>query len=107
MRNRVAGDAAGVIDVRIEIALGERARRTKHRLPPVQTGIARARHRPPLAALAIDEDDVVEAVDRIEAEQQRGIAVLLERASSKQSRFQAMRWAVSYPRPEASERVAV
>ena len=46
-------DAAGEVDVRLEVAERERARRRKERPPSVQAGIARARDRSP-AGLACD-----------------------------------------------------
>ena len=55
----VSGDATGVVDVRVDVAASERQRRSEHRPPPVQTGVARARHRsPPAVAAAAAEPEI-------------------------------------------------
>ena len=59
------------VDVRIHVAQGERARGAEHRAAAVQAGIAGAGDRSPAAARSIDEDHVVELVDRFEAQNQR------------------------------------
>ena len=100
--DRIAGDASGQIDVGIHVAQRERARRGEDRLPPVQPGVARSRHRPPAAATAIGEDHVIELVDRFEAEDERGIAVLFERHGREQRRLETVRAAVADDAAEAS-----
>ncbi len=71
MRHRVAAHASGVVHVGIDVAQCEGARRGKDRPPAVQAGVARAGNRPPAAWAPVDEDHVVEPVDRLEAHQQR------------------------------------
>ena len=68
----------GEIDVPLEIAERERARRGEHRLAAVQPGSRERATDPQPCGAAIDEDDVVEQVDRLEAQHERRIAVLLE-----------------------------
>ena len=57
--------------------------------------------------MAIDEDHVVEHVDRFQAHQQRRVAVLLQHAGGEQRGLQAMRRAAPDHLPEAAQRVAV
>src|SRR5262249_25707769 len=71
--NGIAGDAAGEVEVWIEIAERERTRRGEDRLAAVQPRVPRSRHRSPAAAVAIEEDHVIELVDRFEAEGERRI----------------------------------
>src|SRR5580765_6927031 len=74
----VAGDTSGEVYVRIRVAERERARSLEHRLAPVQAGIARARDRSPAPAMLVDEDDVIGMVDRLEAQDEWRIPVVLE-----------------------------
>src|SRR5437764_1398461 len=60
IEQRVSGDGAGEIDVRIEVAHGERSRRPEQRLAAMQARVARSSNRSPAAALAIHKDDMVE-----------------------------------------------
>src|SRR6266540_3071856 len=103
---RVSLDAAGGVDIRIEVAHDERADRAEHRLSPVQTRVARPRHRAPAAALPVYEDDVVEPVFRFEAHDQRRITVLLQDASRRQRRFDALGRAMPKHLTQTSQRVA-
>ena len=73
----IAGDAAGEIDVRIHVAARERARVGEHRPAAVKARVARPGNRSPASVAPVDEDHVVELVDRFEAEKQRRVAVLL------------------------------
>src|SRR5262249_26123246 len=62
--NRVAGDAAGVVDIRIEIAQRQRTRRREDRLATVESRVSRPGDRAPSAAVPVQEDDMIEFVDR-------------------------------------------
>ena len=81
----VGRDAAGEVDVRIDVTEGERARRREDRFPAVQSGIARARDRAPPAVALVDEDHVIELVDRLEAQDERRITVLFEDHGRRES----------------------
>src|SRR5262249_26193544 len=100
-----AGDAGGRVDIRIEVAQRQRARTSKNRLAPMQARITRSGDRTPAAALAIDEDDVIEIVHRFKGHEQGWISMLLQHAGRKQRCFTAMRFAVPQYLPEASERL--
>ena len=102
----VAADPAAEVHVRIDVAERQRPRRGEHRPPPVQSGIARAGDRAPAVPAAVDEDDVIEPVDRLEAEEQRRVAVLLERHRGEERRFQAVRGAVRDHAAEGAQRFA-
>src|SRR5207247_8362241 len=65
--------------------------------------IARSRHGAPATGPPVDEDDVVEIVDRFETENERRIAVLLENHGGKEGCFQAMCTLVTDDTPEAPE----
>jgi len=56
--------------------------------------------------MAVHEDDVIELVDRLEAEDERRIAVLLERRRGEQRGLQAVRAAVADDAAEAALRRA-
>ena len=75
-------------------------------LRPCRPGIARPRDRSPAAALPVDEDHVIELVDRLEAEDQRRIAVLLEHDRREERRLEAVRAAVADDAAEAAQRRA-
>ena len=100
----VAGDAAGEVDVRLDIAERQRPRRGEHGKAPVQSGIPRSRHRSPALLLLIDEQHVIEQVGRFEAEDQRRVPVLLEDRGGEQRGLEAMRTAVANDAAEAAER---
>src|SRR5262249_24506130 len=72
--DRVARDAAGEVDVWIRVSERERSWRLEHGPAAVQTRIPRASHRSPAPATLIDEDDVVEVIDRFETEHERRVA---------------------------------
>ena len=99
-------DAAGEVDVRLEVAERERAWRRKQRPPPVQARIARARDRSPSGLRSIDEDDVIEQVDRLEAQHERRIAMLLEDHGRRQRGFEAMRRSGPDDAAKAAQRLA-
>ena len=104
VHHRVRFDAAGEVDVPLEIAERQRSRRGEHRLPAVQPGIARARHRSPAVRSSIHEDDMVEQVDRLEAEHERRIAVLFEDDGCRERRLETMGGACPDDPAEAAER---
>ena len=60
----VAGHAAREVHVRVHVAQSQRPRRREHGSPAVKPGVARAGHRSPASALPIDENHVVQLVDR-------------------------------------------
>src|SRR5262245_24767642 len=103
----ISGETPGEVDVRIEIAPGERAQRTKDRLSAMQAWITRARHGAPTAALAVNKDDVVEVIDRFEAHHERRIAVLLKNTGGHQRGLEAMRPPVAQNLTKASERFGI
>ena len=72
----------------------------------MQARIARARDRSPSAAAPVDEDHVIELVDRLEAEDERRVAVLLEDDRREQRRLEAMRAAVADDAAKAAQRRA-
>src|SRR5262245_1779004 len=104
MVDAISGDTAGEVDVGVEVAQSERPGRAEHRLAPVQAGIARARDRAPAAVLPVDEDHVVEEIERLEAHDQRRIAVLLQQASGKQRGFETMGGMAPHDLTEAAQR---
>src|SRR5947208_16222486 len=75
VNNRISGDSARKVDVRIGVAERKCARSGEDRLAAVQPGIPRARDGSPSAAMLIDEDNGIEMVDRLEAQNERSIAV--------------------------------
>ena len=104
--HRVAGDASGEVDVRIEIAQRERAGCGKDGAAAVQAWIARPCHRSPTPVVTVDEKHVVQLVDRLEAEDERRVAVRLERHRGEQRRLEAMRAALADYAAEAAQRGA-
>src|SRR5258708_7045584 len=60
---RVSFEAAGEIDVRIEVTVRQIAGRAERRPAAVQPGIPRTRHRTPSTARQVDENHVIEPVD--------------------------------------------
>jgi hypothetical protein len=60
----------------------------------VQSRIARSRAPIPIRAAAVHEDHVIEQIDRLEAENERRIAVLFEDDRGRDRRFEAVRRAV-------------
>jgi hypothetical protein len=97
----------GEIDVRVEVAERQRPRRGKDRFSPVKTGISRPRHRSPSVRSTVHEDHVVEQVDRLKAQNQRRVAMLLEDHRRGESGFETMRGAVSDDAAEAAQRLAM
>jgi hypothetical protein len=102
----VAADPAGQVDVGIDIAQGQVAQPAEQRLAAMQPGVTRARDRAPAARAAIDEDHVIELVDRLEAHHERRVAALLENGCRRQRRFHAVRHAVPDDAAEAALRGA-
>src|SRR5262249_54414150 len=100
----IPGKTSGEVDVRIEIAHGERAYGMEYGLSPVQTWITRARHGPPSTAFPVYEDDVIEVINRFEAHDERRKSVLLENAGGGQSRLEAVRRPVPQNLPKTPER---
>ena len=72
----------------------------------MQARIARARHRSPSTAAPVDEDHVVELVDRLEAQDERRIAVLFEHDGREQRGLEAVRAAMADDAAKASQRGA-
>src|SRR5215510_4432298 len=107
IEHRVSGQTSGEVDVRIEIAHGERACGTEHRLSSVQAWITRARHGPPSTAFKVYEDDVIEVINRFEAHDERRKSVLLQDAGGGQGRLEAVRRPVPQNLPKTSERFGV
>src|SRR5262249_37584925 len=91
------------IDVRIEVAERQRAGADERGLASVQARVARPPDRSPSPPFPIDEEDVIELVDRFEAEDERRIAVLLEHDGGEERRFETMRAAVPADAAEAAE----
>ena len=91
----VSRNPSGVVHVGIDVAQGERPWRGEYRAPAVEPGVARSRDRSPSAPTAVDEDDVVQFVNGLEAEYEGRVAVLFQRNGSKERRFKAMGAAVA------------
>ena len=100
----VAGHAAREIDVRIDIAQRERARRREDRQPPVEPRIARTSDRSPTARLPVHKDHVIQLVDRLEAEHERRKAVLLQDDRGEERRLEAVRAPVPHDAAKAAKR---
>ncbi len=119
---REGRDASGEVDVLVEVTGGERPRRREDGLSSVQPRIPRPRDgspekgsggvfagllRKPLPTpLLVHEDDVVELVDRFEADDERRVPVLFEHRRRKQRRLEAMRRPMSDDAAEAAQRRA-
>jgi len=101
---RIAGEPAGEVHVRIVIAPHQVADRAEHRFPAVQAGVARSRHRTPPAAVPEEEEHVIEVVLRLQADHQRRIAVPLHDNGGDQRRLHAMRFAIAEDLPEGTKR---
>src|SRR5258708_557485 len=101
--DRVAGEAPGVINVRVGVAQGQRSWRGEDRQSPVQTGIAGSRHRSPSTLPLIQKDDVIKMVDRFEAEDERGVTVLFEGDGGKERGFETMCAAGPYDTAKAPQ----
>ncbi len=106
IHDRVASYAAGVVDVRIDIAQRQRAWCREDGLAAMQAGIARSRNGSPSAVQAIDEDHVVEVIDRLEAEDERRVSVLFEDDGGRERRLEAVRGPVANDSSEAAKRRA-
>src|SRR3954464_2225667 len=89
--DRVTRDPAREIDVRVDVAQGQRSRRGKHRFTPVQSRITRSSDRSPPAVLTIDEEDVIQLVDRFKRHDERRPSMLLEDYCRRQGGFKTMR----------------
>src|SRR5262249_62241660 len=81
----------------------ERARRREDRLPAVQARIARPCDRSPAAVASIDEEDVIELVHGLEAQDERRIAVLFEDDGREERRFETVRAARADDAAEAAQ----
>jgi hypothetical protein len=99
-------DAACGIDVRLDVAERERARRREERQSSVQAGIARARDRSPSRWRAIDEDDVIEQVDRLEAQDERRVSMLLHDRRGGECGFETVCRACTDDTTKAPQRLA-
>src|SRR5919107_343255 len=100
----VAEYARRRVDVRVEVAPGELAQVSEDGLSPVEPNVARARDRAPKAAAAEDEDDVVEPVLRLEAQEQGRVAVLFEHGRREERGLKTMRLAALHDAAEAAQR---
>src|SRR5262245_7354127 len=70
----------------------------------MQARVARACDRSPPSFLLVQKDDVIEVIDRFEAQDERGIAVLLEDDRGKERSLEAMSAAVAYDAAETAQR---
>lgn len=68
--------------------------------------IARASDRAPSSLRLVDEEDVVEEVDRLESQKERGIAVLLENDSGSEGGFEAVSLSGANDPAECPHRIA-
>ena len=102
----IAGDAARQVDIRIHITRRKRPRGGEGRFASMKARIAGPRHRPPSSTALVDEDDVIERIDRLKAQDERRIAVLFERDSREQRGLEAVGAAVANDAAEAAQRRA-
>jgi hypothetical protein len=103
VHDRVAGDAPREIDVRVDVAERKRTRRREHRLAAVESRVARTRDRPPAPTVLIGEEHMIEVVDRLEAEEQRRVAMRLEDDGGKQGGLETVRAPLADDAPEAAQ----
>ena len=107
----------GQVDIRVEIARRERARRREDRLPSVQPRIARPRDGTPervgsistlrsSGPFLIHENHMVELVDRLEADDERRIPMLLEHRRREERRLEAMRGVMPHDAAKTAQRGA-
>src|SRR5690349_7476143 len=94
-----------VIDVALRIAESECARCLENGLAAMQSRITRACHRSPSGFITIDEDHMIEEIDRLETKNQRRISVLFESDSSKHRCLEAMRSASAHDATKSAHRV--
>src|SRR5690348_3483355 len=87
----VAGDAAGEVHVGIEVAPHQVANAAEHRLAAVQACVPGAGHRAPPTSAAKHVDHVIHPVFGLEADDTRGVAVLLQDHRSGERRLQTVR----------------
>lgn len=69
----------------------------------MQSRVARACDRAPAASLAIDKEHVVQAVDRLEAQDEWWVTAILENDRGDERRFHAVRVPVPHDSAEASK----
>ena len=100
----VALHSAGVVDVRVGVAEGEGTRRREHRLSAVQARVTRARDGAPASLPAVDEQDVIQLIDRFEAQDRCRVAMLLEDDGGKERRLEAVGAVVRDDAAERAER---
>src|SRR5688572_12660461 len=105
--DRVSLDAAGVVDVALYIAQSEITGSPEHRPAAVQSRIPGARNRSPSFWALVYEQHVIEKIDRLEAEHERRVTVLLQHCGREENRLQAVGGARANDATEASHRVAV
>jgi hypothetical protein len=98
----VRRDAARQIDVAVEVAERQRARRGEDRSTTVESRVAGTRDRSPPAWASMDKDHVIKQIDRLETQHERRVAVLLKDDRCGQHGFQAVCRSSAYDSPEAS-----
>ena len=99
-------DTTSEVDIGLDVAEREGARRGEQRPSSVKARIARACDGSPARRGSIDEDDVIEQVDRFETEHERWITMLLEHHRRRQGRFEAMSRSAPDDSTKAAQRVA-
>ena len=99
----VAGYPAGEVDVWIEVTERERTGGCEDGLPPVQTRIARPRHRTPSSAAFVDEHHVIQGVDRFEAQDERRVAVPFHHRRGEERRLETVRRFFAHDAPKAAK----
>src|SRR5262249_50263943 len=90
-RDRIAGDSTSQINVRIKITHHQFTYRTINRLAAVKRYVPRSCHRTVSASLFEQIQNVIQLVLRFDADQKRGITVLLENRRSHKRSFQTVR----------------
>jgi hypothetical protein len=100
----VSGDPPRAVDVGIGVRTEQVAHRAEGGLPSVEAGVSRSRDRAPAAAPPVEQEHVPEAVLRVDVEDDRRVAVLLEDRGGGQHRLQAVRRSVTNHATERAQR---
>ena len=101
-RHTVPLDPPGHIDIRVEVTPDELPQVSKQRLSSVQARVARPRDRSPKSIPLKHEDHMVQRVDRLEAEDERRVAMPLHRHRREERRFETVRASVADDAAEAA-----